>query len=147
MNGGPVLFWAKEDPFSSFYYAPINIDGRAYLTVEHFYQSQKFTGAPDIREAVIRAPDAAEAKKISRAHQDRVRPGWDQIKEDVMWKAVTAKFTQHADLRRLLLETTGRELIENSPTDPYWGKTPGGEGLNRLGVLLMKLRDELKAKG
>ena len=57
-----------------------------------------------------------------------------------MYRALIAKFTQHAYLMRLLLETGKRKLVERSPYDSYWGDGPDGNGKNRLGELLMKLR-------
>lgn len=61
-----------------------------------------------------------------------------------MYKALLAKFTQHYDLRKLLLETEDRKLVEHSPYDSYWGDGGDGKGKNRLGVLLVKLRSELQ---
>ena len=74
------------------------------------------------------------------------RPDWEQVKEDVMYKALQAKFSQHNDLRKLLLDTGERTLIEHSPHDSYWGDGGDGSGKNKLGELLMKLRDEVRSK-
>ena len=74
------------------------------------------------------------------------RNDWESVKEDVMYKALQAKFSQHEKLRQLLLGTGERELIEHSPHDSYWGDGGNGTGKNRLGVLLLKLRKEMKAK-
>ena len=63
-----------------------------------------------------------------------------------MYRALIAKFTQHPDLLRLLVETGDRELVEHSPHDSYWGDGPDGKGKNRLGILLMKLRAAFKGK-
>ena len=38
-----------------------------------------------------------------------------------MREAVLAKFTQHAKLREVLLVPEDALLVENSPTDDYWG--------------------------
>ena len=62
-----------------------------------------------------------------------------------MYKALLAKFTQHSYLRKLLLETKERDLIEHSPYDSYWGDGGDGTGKNRLGILLMRLRHELRS--
>ena len=60
-----------------------------------------------------------------------------------MFKALQAKFTQHKDLKELLLSTKNRELVEHSPYDSYWGDGGDGSGKNKLGILLMKLRKDL----
>ena len=61
-----------------------------------------------------------------------------------MYVALYAKFTQHEHLRKLLLETGDRKLIEHTSRDSYWGDGGDGSGQNKLGKLLMKLREELK---
>ena len=38
-----------------------------------------------------------------------------------MYEAVKAKFTQHAELRRLLLGTGDAKLVEHTALDAYWG--------------------------
>jgi len=61
-----------------------------------------------------------------------------------MRRALRAKFTQHPDLRTLLLGTGDEEIVENAPGDYYWGCGKDGSGKNRLGALLMELRAELR---
>jgi ribA/ribD-fused uncharacterized protein len=68
----------------------------------------------------------------------------EQVKEAVMMTALRAKFTQHAKLKRLLLSTGDKILIEHTTNDSYWGDGGDGSGKNRLGHLLMELRAELK---
>jgi hypothetical protein len=66
------------------------------------------------------------------------------VKEDVMREALRAKFAQYPALRELLLTTGDAELIESTANDRYWGDGGDGTGRNRLGVLLMELRTELR---
>jgi len=72
-------------------------------------------------------------------------PDWEEVKEDVMRRALRAKFTQHDDLRVLLLETGEAVIVENAPGDLYWGIGRDGTGKNRLGALLMELREAANA--
>jgi len=62
-----------------------------------------------------------------------------------MRRALRAKFETHVDARDLLLSTGDEPLLEASPEDPYWGIGRDETGLNRLGILLMELREELRA--
>jgi ribA/ribD-fused uncharacterized protein len=55
-----------------------------------------------------------------------------------------AKFTQHPNLRSILLGTGDAELIEHTKNDSYWGDGGNGTGKNRLGQLLMELREQLR---
>ena len=61
-----------------------------------------------------------------------------------MYIALYAKFTQHEPLMKLLLDTGDRKLVEHTSRDSYWGDGGDGSGQNKLGKLLMRLREELK---
>lgn len=78
------------------------------------------------------------------AYAAETRDDWDREKETVMYRALGYKFRAHAAARAVLLGTGDAELVENSPTDRYWGCGRDGTGLNRLGQLLMRLRRALR---
>ena len=61
-----------------------------------------------------------------------------------MRDAVRAKFTQHDDLRALLLSTGDAMLVEHTENDDYWGDGGDGSGRNMLGQILMQIRTELR---
>jgi len=63
-----------------------------------------------------------------------------------MKTALRAKFTQHEDLKKILLDTGDRELIEDSPVDYQWGCGKDGTGQNLLGKALVEIRQELRQK-
>ena len=69
---------------------------------------------------------------------------WDAVKTTYMYEIVKAKFMQNAELRIKLLET-GNEHLEEGNTwgDRIWG-TVNGVGQNRLGKILMRVREELR---
>lgn len=69
-----------------------------------------------------------------------MRSDWEEIKEEVIKEGLYAKFSQNPDLREKLLNTGDAILHENSPRDKYWGV----RGQDRLGKLLMELREKLK---
>ena len=48
-------------------------------------------------------------------------------------------------LRDVLLGTGDEEIVEDSPTDGYWGCGADGKGRNRLGEILMEVRATLRA--
>ncbi len=144
----PVEFFSEEDPFfefSSYYPIQLEIDGVTWPSVEHFFQAQKFPGPAFVayRERIRTSPDPQLAKALGQTREIPIRSDWEAVKEQVMLRAVRQKFRDPA-LRRLLLETGNRPLREASPQDDYWGTGPSGSGANRLGVILMGLRDELR---
>lgn len=65
-----------------------------------------------------------------------------------MLKCLQAKFAQHSDLREQLLSTGDSFLVEHTTKDKYWGDGgdggSGDKGKNMLGILLMKVREELR---
>lgn len=139
-----VRFYSRDEPFyelSNYYPAPIEVDGVVWATVEHYYQANK-TGDAVWREYVREAATAREAKRRGRQTPDFDAAWWNSVRDSVMWKALYAKFTQHPALRALLVGSGEARLIENSPTDTYWGEH-GGVGENRLGAQLMELRELL----
>lgn len=125
---------------SNFYNSPITIDGITYPTVEHFFQAMKSFNHND-RKRVADAPTPGIAKRMGRMLL--LRPDWEAVKEDIMYLGLRAKFTDK-ELAEQLLDTGDAELIEeNEWGDRYWGVC-NGEGQNRLGKLLMKVREEIK---
>lgn len=73
-------------------------------------------------------------------------PGWhDGLRDQVMLRALRAKFTQNKKLGRLLLGTGDKYLVEHTRRDNYWGDGGDGTGTNRLGKLLVQLRTEMRA--
>ena len=133
---------------SNFYHSPLNvytnIGGITYNTVEHYYQAHKAIYVIDHIKIVL-APTPNMAKKIGR--KISIWNDWDGIhKELVMEEGLCKKFNLNKELRRKLLKTGDEELQEgNWWGDTYWGvdlKT--GKGLNRLGKLLMTLREDLR---
>src|SRR5687768_14175756 len=83
-------------------------------------------------------------------YQWDVAPNWSRIKFDRMRLVLRAKFSQHAELRALLLSTGAARLVESATVDNavnrLWGEV-NGKGKNMLGVLLMELRQELAQSG
>jgi len=61
-----------------------------------------------------------------------------------MREVVFAKFTQHKDIQKALLETGDAILIEHTTNDYYWGDGGNGSGKNKLGLTLMSVREELR---
>ncbi|KAG4922522.1 hypothetical protein JHK84_051365 [Glycine max] len=154
-----IFFYKTWDPygaFSNFSPHPIqmpdeNGDYVTWMSVEHYYQAHKFIGvddplAQDCVEMIKSAKSPEEAARIGRSMQKQkpylIRSDWDNIKIDVMYRALKCKFSIYPHLNSMLLSTAGSVLVEASPHDLFWGGGRDGEGLNYLGRLLMKLRSE-----
>lgn len=127
---------------SNFWYAPMTIEGQHWPTVEHYYQAQK-THNQEEKEIIRFSSSPLEAKRLGKKCQ--MRPDWDSVKDYIMMRVVLFKFLQHPELLRQLLETGDAQLIEDSPTDYYWGCGADGTGKNQLGETLMLIRKVFRA--
>ena len=132
--------------FSNFSPHPVTIDGKVWPTNRHYFQAMKFPHDPARQEKIWKAPGPTKAKKIAWDKTARIRAGWDGMRDQVMLTALRAKFTQHADIREILLSTGDQLLVEHTRNDSYWGDGGDGSGKNRLGKLLMRVRGELRGK-
>lgn len=142
-----IEFYAVGDPygeFSNFAAFPISLHGKRWPTSEHYFQAQKFAGTPH-EEELRQAKKAQLAADMGRDRKRPLRRDWESVKDAVMLDALRAKFTQHEELRELLLGTGDARLIEHTRNDAYWADGGDGSGKNRLGQLLMQVRDELRA--
>jgi len=133
----------KYGEFSNFAQFPIKLKGKLWKTTEHYFQAQKFSGS-EYANKIRKATSPMKAAELGRTRKVKIRPNWDNMKDNVMYEALEAKFTQHKKLKELLLSTAEKILIEHTENDSYWGDGGNGKGKNRLGKLLMKLRTELK---
>lgn len=117
--------------------------GIRYDTSEAAYHIEKFPDRPDIRNAIRNAPSAHEAFKVAERNKAHRRQDWDAVKVDVMRAILRTKVDQHEYVRRKLLATGDRELIEDSWRDDFWGWGPNRNGQNMLGKLWMEVRAEV----
>lgn len=145
----PIYFYReREQPygcFSNFSAHSFSLDELDWATSEHYFQAQKFVGTPHL-EAVRQTKTPNDAAKMGRNRALPLRADWEQVKDDVMRKAVLQKFRNHADIREILLSTGDALLIENSPIDYYWGCGKDGSGKNKLGQVLGEVREILRAE-
>jgi len=135
---------AEYGCFSNFSLHAVTIDGISYQTTEHYFQAQKFVNEK-IQRRIINANTPNEAARLGRNRNFPLRKGWESMKDDVMLTAIRAKMEQHEDVREALLSTGDAILVEHTARDSYWADGGDGSGKNRLGQILMKVRDELRA--
>ena len=86
------------------------------------------------------------AAHMGRDRKKPLRRDWESVKVAMMRKAVRAKFTQHDDLRHILLSTGDARIVEHTENDSYWGDGGDGKGKNMLGRILMEIREELQTQ-
>lgn len=143
---------------SNFHACKVIYKGIEYMHTEGAFQAQKTLD--ESLKLDIAKLSASESKKACGRHglklkdgtyiKVNLRPDWEEVKDQIMYEVVKAKFEQNPDLKERLLATGDAELIEgNTWHDNYWGdctcsrcaKKVGG---NHLGKILMRVREELK---
>ena len=134
------LFDGKYAFLSNFYEVPLWFGGIRYPHSEGAFQAQKTLD--ENHRKLIATMTPGQSKREGR--RVALRPDWEAVKENVMYRVCWAKFTQNPELAKLLLETGNEELVEgNTWGDRTWGKV-NGEGLNLLGQILMRIRAEIR---
>jgi ribA/ribD-fused uncharacterized protein len=146
----PIYFYHQNEKpygcFSNFSAHGFDLDGAWWPTSEHYFQAQKFAGTPHV-ENVRLAPTPMAASNVGRDRSLPLRADWEQVKDDVMRRAVLQKFAAHPDIRAILLGTGDETLVEKTTSDYYWGIGTQGGGKNMLGQILMEVRETLRKQG
>ena len=149
--GNEIRFYRADQkpfgPFSNLYRRTIVFDGDLFPTAEHAYQAGK-PRKESVRKWLLNAPTPSLVAMAAHGlYTWDIRTDWSKIKFDRMRAVLRAKFTQHDDLRALLLSTGSARLVEwttvDNPVNRTWGEVKG-KGRNMLGILLMELRSELR---
>ncbi|WP_442266372.1 NADAR family protein [Tenacibaculum sp. ZS6-P6] len=141
-----IKFYSVNDKwgeFSNFALYPIKLDGKIWPTSEHYFQAQKFESIT-YKETIRKSSSPMKAAELGRSRRIKIKKNWDKVKDNVMYKAVYAKFTQHEYLKEILLQTLDFEIIEHTENDLYWGDGKNGKGFNKLGKILMRVRDKIR---
>ena len=122
----------------------VKVWGINFPTSEHAYQWKKYSVShPDIAKSILEATSAHDAKVIANQNKDKFLASWHKEKAAAMEEILRAKAAQHEDVRKKLIKTGKKMIIENSPTDNYWGIGADGRGENMVGKIWMKIRDSL----
>ncbi|MGA9070358.1 MAG: NADAR family protein [Terracidiphilus sp.] len=143
------FYRANEKPYGSFsnlFKRSLVFEEHEFPSAEHAYQAGK-ASKEVVKKWLLSAPSPSLVAMAAHGlYTWDIVPNWSQIKFDRMRAVLRAKFTQHEDLRALLLSTGSARLVECGTVDNLVNRTWGevnGKGKNMLGVLLMELRDEL----
>jgi len=129
---------------SNFYPCEVSFEGDLYPSAEHAFKAAKTWNASQ-RRIIRGAATPGQAKRLGgRRGIVDLRPNWDEDRLQVMAEILWSKFTRNPDLEDLLLATGDEPLVEgNTWGDTYWGVCRG-RGQNRLGRLLVAIREQLR---
>jgi predicted NAD-dependent protein-ADP-ribosyltransferase YbiA (DUF1768 family) len=113
---------------------PLRPDWDAAPGADYAALVERLKQVPEPSDGINRAPVQAESILA-------------RTKDLIMYEVCYAKFTQHADLQKILLGTGNEILIEDTTSsgDAYWGWGSSLVGENKLGRILMAIRSEILA--
>ncbi|MCY1021206.1 NADAR family protein [Pyxidicoccus sp. MSG2] len=164
MNGAEqrrfTFFWREESPFSQWHRSDFMVEGVRYMCAEQYMMAGKarLFGDAEVLASILKSASPKTHKALGRKVRDFDAAAWERERERIVYEGNRAKFTQSAELLKALLATKGTELVEASPLDRIWGVGLGAEdpriqdpskwrGLNLLGKVLTKLREDLLSEG
>ena len=149
-----AFFWRSQ--LSQWNKRDFVVDGLTYNCAEQYMMAEKarFFGDTETEKRIMEAKEPWEQKALGRRVKNYDDNKWDGVARDVVFKGNFARFSQHEDLKRALLETEGTTLVEASPKDPKWGigldaKDPRAQnrdtwrGTNWLGQVLTRVREAI----
>lgn len=118
--------------------------GIRYNNVESAFHASKYT---DESERKILSRMSAD-KAVKKSMDFTPSAEWEDCKLNIMESILLAKFDQNPSLKKRLIETDNRILINgNNKHETYWGvDLYSWKGENHLGKILMTIRDKEKKK-
>lgn len=132
-------------------------DGKTYNCCEQYmmYKKALLFNDSEMSDKILNEREPALQQKMGREIRNFDAGLWDRNKVGIVWYGNYLKFTQHDDLKKRLLETGNKILVEASPYDLIWGVGLGAsdnkilnqnnwKGLNLLGKTLMSVRAALQ---
>ena len=126
------------------------------------HEQQQQQQRVNILDMILNEPDPFLQKMLGRKVPNFDEQLWEVHRYAIVKSGNYLKFTQNEALKKILLQTGDRELVEASPVDRIWGIGFSAEkamenrhrwGLNLLGKVLMEVRgiirreDEAAEKG
>lgn len=143
-------------------WTPNNLDitynGLKFTNSEQLYmwhKAQYFRDFETGNKIVAEGFNPKVAKELGRSVRKYDDKRWDLVREYYMYLSCKSKFESSIELKNKLLETGDKILVEASPYDKIWGvglaenddlilDPKNWKGKNLLGIVLMRVRDELK---
>lgn len=144
---------------SQWYPAPFVTESRTFATAEHYMMHAKalLFGDRLVARLILESTNPVEALYLGRDVRGFDEQRWAANREAIVFDGNLLKFSRNPSLRAHLLSTGSQVLVDANPEDLLWGAglretdpaladPARWPGANRLGFILMAVREAL-AKG
>ena len=127
-----IFFWGHNEKnqgeiakkcLSQWYNCLFEVDGITYYTAEQYMMSQKalLFNDNETNLKIMQEKDPKTYKALGRQVKNFDPSLWDKNKFEIVVKGNIAKFSQNEELKKFLLNTNDKILVEASPHDKIWG--------------------------
>jgi hypothetical protein len=153
-RGNQTFFFKMDSPLSNHHPCSFSVWGKKFNCSEQAYFAKKAEICND--DLALGNIMKASNPGTQKYHGGRIKdtPDWERQKLAVMKQACTSKFSQNPKLGDFLLKTNRTVLLEDNPSDGYWGiqmsrnnprsSNPANHKSNHMGILLMEIRESLR---
>jgi ribA/ribD-fused uncharacterized protein len=151
------FFWKNLSCLSQWYIAPFRFEGQRFKTAEQYmmYEKARLFGDVLVAAKILKAKDPRKAKELGRQVKGFKEHIWASKRFGIVVDGNLAKFSQNKKIKKYLLSTKPKVLVEASPYDKIWGIGLSEDnawccnpfkwrGTNLLGFALMEVRDILE---
>lgn len=141
---------------SQWFPAKFEVDGISYQNTEQYMMAQKakLFADDEVFQKILNTTNPKEIKALGRLVKNYQDDIWIENRYKIVLDGNLAKFSQNADFKQFLLNTSDKLIVEASPYDKVWGiglsvedenaeKPLQWKGLNLLGFALMEVRKQL----
>lgn len=150
-----TFFWSGT--FSQWNPSDFIVDGIKFTHAEQYmmYGKAMLFNDAATAEKVMQASHPRDQKALGRTVANFDKDVWEKHCKEIVYAGNYAKFIQNPSMLAELMATGDTELVEASPKDTIWGiglseEDPRAQsketwqGTNWLGIILTKLREDLK---
>ena len=152
-----IFFWGGT--FSQWCPSYFEIDGIEYNCAEQYMMAKKallFNDFDAYREIMLEEEPATQ-KAIGKTVRGFDKVKWEKYCHKYVYDANLAKFIQNPRMKKELLASGTKDIVEASPEDKIWGigmhethpdilDKSKWQGTNWLGEAIMKVRETLSHK-
>jgi hypothetical protein len=151
-----TFFWRNRSPFSNWYPSKFTWNEITFSCGEQYmmYRKAMLFNDTEVAQLILETTDPSVQKSLGRQVRNFNREEWDRENIDIMVDGLYQKFIQNEIPKSALLATGDTIIVEASPVDDIWGIGLAEEdprahdmatwkGENRLGIVLMKVRERI----